>query len=243
MANTPQERQLFKVSLSKIVNKYGDWIENNRQLHNLIATTDEKFDNIIHFLSPPDFAIFLMQRNFTQTGGCTAAAMTISAKDDDVRTDYQRRIYFNRAYTNEHAIVHELFHYLTHPRFTNHLPINVVEGFTEYFTFKIIRVLGAAGAAEAALNDDHNPVSAYGDYTRHAEQTRKFLKKLIFPSIQRERTFVAEARNRDVPNVLGRHRIPGFVPLPPRISFKDFTKKAYFGGQPDVIQLIKEQVT
>lgn len=235
MPNKPEDRLRFKAAVNNIVNKYHPWIQDNRHLNSVLAATDAKLDQIIHFLDPMDFHIFLMQRKHKVSEGCSVAAMTISSRDDDTDLTYQRQIVFSRAMVTNHTITHEFFHFLTHPAFGRALPPKVVEGFTEYFTHKIIGGRGTAAAAAAAVGDDGVAhASGYDDLSQGVDTARRFLKQMVFPTITADRNAA--------PLQLGRHRNPHFVPDETRgVSFKNFTKRAYFKGDPQMIQFIKEQ--
>lgn len=258
MSNTPEERQKFKMCLGKIVRKYGDWVEDSRHLYNLLGSTEAEFDEMIQFLSPPDFQVVLMQRRFQASAGCSVAALTTSRLDDDKPSDFQRRIYFRRGVDVEHSIVHELFHFLTHPRFYAELKTETVEGFTEYFTLKILKPseasvehpLAAAAAAASAASaadppapiEEEKPISAYGDLTRKANQTRAFIKGSYLPAVRDVRHFSTKPNRGGHGGLIGRQRDKRFIPDDTKgINFNDFTKRAFFKGDPEMIRLIKEQ--
>ena len=244
MPNTSMDRLRFKTALAAIVEKYGDWISDNRHLKNLLAATDQKFDQIIFFESPPDFAVQLMRTGFQRNEGCSVAAMTLSRRDDDALPEYQRKIYFDRSMVTEHTIVHEIFHFLTHPAFGRELRPKVVEGFTEYFTHKIIGAAGSTAAAAAATGDNavqHR--SAYADYTRNVQTTRDYLRNVVFATIKQDRA-INLAPTAKGTGFMGHQRNAGFQPPVndyPGVSFKNFTKRAYFKGDPAMIRFIQDQ--
>lgn len=244
MPNTDIDRLRFKRALAAIVGKYGDWINDNRHLKNLIAATDQRFDQIIFFESPPDFRVQMMRSGFQTNEGCSVAAMTLSRRDDDALPDYQRKIYFNRSMVTEHTIVHEIFHFLAHPAFGRELKPKVVEGFTEYFTHKVIGSPGSAAAAAAATGDDAvQHQSAYVDYTRNVQTTRDFLRNVVFATIKQDRAINLGPTVKGA-GFMGHQRNAGFQPPIndyPGVNFKNFTKRAYFKGDPLMIRFIKDQ--
>lgn len=190
MGNTRDERIRFQSALSRVCEKFEFWLRSNRHLESLQFATDDHFDKIIHFMDPMEFHLFLMSRKFEKTAGCSVAAMTISGLHDDEMPDYQRRIHYNRAMLTDHTIIHEIFHFLCHARFTRELKTPIVEGFTEYFTHKVVGPRGSAAAA-AALTDDSGKErqSGYDEMIRTVDQTRKFLKESIIPFIKANRQF------------------------------------------------------
>ncbi|HMS09744.1 MAG TPA: hypothetical protein PKE66_09685, partial [Pyrinomonadaceae bacterium] len=117
-----------------MLERYSRWVEGSRHLRPLF-TTDEEFDKVIHILDPLEFELMLQSRKYKSSEGCALAALTVGKRNDYVNTDSQRMIYFRRDLFSERSAVHELFHFLTHPAFTEAFKgnIDVDEGFTEYF--------------------------------------------------------------------------------------------------------------
>lgn len=195
MSNRPEERLLFKRAANKILERYGQWMGENRHLRRILDASDERFDEIIFFLSAPDFMTLMMQKNYVKkTGeGCSVAALTQSNRKDDEMPDYQRRIYYNRAFSGaEHTVVHEIFHLVCHPRFQREMKLQIEEGFTEYFTVKTLGSSDPAKAAAAAASSDKDDklVSAYGEYLKVGETARAFLKKTVIPMVKENREFL-----------------------------------------------------
>lgn len=268
MPNTASERQLFRISLRRVLQRYSRWVEGSRHLQPLF-TTDEEFDKVIHVMDPLEFELMLQSRKYRSSEGCALAALTVGKRNDYVNTDSQRMIYFRRDLFSERSAVHELFHFLTHPAFTEAFKgnIEVDEGFTEYFTMKVIApssdpalpitpasVAAAAASASASsaspfARPPEGPKSAYEPFLRKANQTRTFLKENIIPMLiqdQREdalKNRVAESSSSAAAAAAaggtGRQRSNAVS----SISYSDFTKRAYFAGDPEMIKIIKDQWT
>jgi hypothetical protein len=267
MPNTEQERQKFKHCLAKVLGVYGDWVELSRHLRNLLAADEKQFDWMIRFKDPAEFDEVLRQRKYEAQPGCSVAALTISRPLDNEPSDFKRIIYYNRGLDMEHTIIHELFHFLTHPRFTAEMSTEAVEGVTEYFTHTILRpsadrVRAAAAAASPAApasaapavevpalisrigDDDAGPVSAYGAYTRKVNQTKQFLENAVFSVIREDREFTLCTTKAEFKGFMGRQRAQGFNPDPSGgIPLDKFMEYAYFKGEPHAIRLIKDQWT
>lgn len=268
MPNTEHERQKFKHCLAKVLEVYGSWVELSRHLRNLLAADDKRFDWMIRFLDRDEFEKVLIQRNYAAQAGCSVAALTISRPRDNEPSDFKRIIYYNRGLDMEHTIVHELFHFLTHPRFTAELSTEAVEGVTEYFTHTILKpsavpIPAAAAAAAAATtpaavaptiemptlskrstDDDTSPVSAYGAYTRKVDQTKQFLETTAFGLIREDREFTLCTKTVEQRGFLGRQRVQGFSPDESGgIPLDKFMEYAYFKGEPHAIKLLKDQWT
>jgi hypothetical protein len=267
MPNTEQERQKFKHCLAKVLEVYGRWVELSRHLRNLLAANEQQFDWMIRFKDPDEFNEVLTQRKFEAQAGCAVAALTVSRPRDNEPSEFKRIIYYNRGLDMEHTIVHELFHFLTHPRFTSELPTDAVEGVTEYFTLSILKpssarlpapAATAASAAAAAApavveaptlssrtsDDSSGPASAYGAYTRKVNQTKQFLEDTAFSLIREDREFTLCTTRAENKGFLGRQRAQGFNPDPSGgIPLDKFMEYAYFKGEPHAINLIKDQWT
>ena len=266
MPNTEQERQKFKHCLAKVLEVYGHWVELSRHLRNLLAANEKQFDWMIRFKDPAEFDEVLRQRNFEAHAGCSVAALTVSRPRDNEPSDFKRIIYYNRGLDMEHTIVHELFHFLTHPKFTAEMPTEALEGITEYFTHTILKPstvrephseASAAAAAPAAAapiempalssrtgDDDAGPVSAYGAYTRKVNQTRHFLENAVFSVIREDREFTLCTTSAEYKGFMGRQRAQGFIPDESGgIPLDKLMEYAYFKGEPHAIKLIKDQWT
>jgi hypothetical protein len=222
MANTPEERQRFRQALALIADKYRDRIAGNTNLLALLGADSGQFDQMVKFMDNDPF-----MTNLQLTGkppiGCTVNGFT------DYLTD-PPTIFVNRTHASASTLIHELLHFLTHPNFTAQVQTRLLEGTTEYFTRK---VQGIANPVTMAAFK--SPRASYTEELREIEDARGFLKNVLGPMMPMVRS---------QPVALGRHRAPGFMPDPldglPLI--RDFMKKAYFGGDPQSIALLKKIV-
>jgi hypothetical protein len=86
---------------------------------------------------------------------CTVAAFT-SAK---LGKPGEREIYLNHSAANETTVVHELFHYFTHPAFDAKVSLPFNEAVTEYFTRKTLKGSKHSGfdlAGRKGRYEDHH---------------------------------------------------------------------------------------
>lgn len=169
---TPEEKRQVQHALALISVKYQEYIKPNQWTSTLLTDPAK----IIKFYAGPQY--YLESGSVQSTLGCKERGCTKTV------IGQLPKVFINRTHAVPSTIVHELFHFFTHPNFLMRFGKNdaIVEGMTEYFTRK---TLGRAGTNPVFKDFDPDRTGSYDDEHQDVLGARNMVRAVI-PKDQRK---------------------------------------------------------
>jgi len=134
MPNNPEENKLAIKAFELIEAKYGEYLHKNPSIINFSKAMKNP-KTVEAYVKFRDSDVFM--RNCLRLpkldAGCRINGFTCPRSENP----YDREIFINRESAIEATVVHEMLHFLTHPRFM-YLHRQIIEAVTEFFTRQVI---------------------------------------------------------------------------------------------------------